>query len=36
MEETEFKNADGQICQIVLITREAYLQEERPYANEHA
>jgi hypothetical protein len=35
-EEESFKNADDQICQIINITREAYLQEARPYANEHA
>jgi hypothetical protein len=34
--EKSFNSAEGQVCQIVFITREAHLAEERPYPNEHA
>ncbi len=34
--EKSFIDAEGQSCPIVFMTREAYLNEQRPYANEHA
>ncbi len=36
MEPEGFTNAEGKFCEVILIEREAYLSEERPYPNEHA